>query len=259
MKKFAAVTLALMLTLALLPGLPAQAAPEDWQGKTLSDFSAETIDGQKFTLSESLKTHDLVLINLWATWCGPCRYEFPFLEAAWERYGSRVDVIALSVENGDTMSVLRSFAQENSLTFPIGRDDNNLFGTIGGSAIPTTLIVNRDRTVVAVEIGAQSSVEAFTGLFDRLLSEIPAPAVADRCVLCFRGPDGRPIPGVTVGFCNGEYTPVDTDSEGRVTFDGAPSDYHVHLLAVPAGYTRPWEELYISGDRFDLTVTLYPD
>ena len=256
-------SLVILLAFALFAAcsLPcAFASPEDWQGKTLPDFSVKTINGDTFTLSESLKTHDLVLINLWATWCGPCRMEFPYLETAWEQYGSRVDVIALSIESSDSFDVLRRFANEYSLNFAIGRDETNIFGMIGGTAIPTTLIVDKDMRIVAVEIGSKSSVDEFAALFDSLLSAYPEQTQnADRCVLYFRDSDGNPVQGVTVAFCNGEYEPIETDGSGRVSFDGDPDEYHVHLLSVPDGYKLPWEQMFIYGDCFELTVTLHND
>ena len=163
----ALITAVLLLSLSAAAAL---AAPKEWQDATLPDFTAVTIDGDVFRLSESLQTHDLVLINLWATWCGPCRNEFPLLEKAWQKYQDRVDVIALSIEPNDTQAVLTRFARNNSLHFGIARDEANIFGLIGGSLIPTTLIVNRDMRVVAVEIGSKTSVKAFTSLFDRLLA-----------------------------------------------------------------------------------------
>ena len=170
MKKFLCLSLVLILALSLNVSL-AQSCPEDMKGQILADYSVTTIDGSTFTLSESLKSHDLVLINFWATWCGPCCMEFPYLEEAWEKYGDSVDVIALSVEETDSFETLRAFASEYGLNFSIGRDDLNLFGNMYGYAIPTTLIVDKDRRVVSVEIGAQCSVEGFTNLFDSLLQE----------------------------------------------------------------------------------------
>ncbi len=248
------VALALILTTTC-----AQASPEDLYGQILPDFSVKTINDVTFTLSESLKTHDLVLINFWASWCGPCCMEFPSLETAWEQFGECVDVVALSVEDSDTMDLLKGFASDYGLRFSIGRDEGKMFDQINGMAIPTTLIVDQNRRVVAVETGAKNAPEEFISLFDSLLSAWPAQNHAGaRCVLCFQDVYGNPVPGVTVAFCNGEYTPVETDSNGRVTFDGDPKNYHVHLIAVPDGFKMPWEELHIAGDEYDLTITLYP-
>ena len=170
MKKLIALTLILAIALTLSVA-PVQAEPEDLVGQILPDFTVKTIDGSTFTLSESLKTHDLVLVNFWASWCGPCCMEFPHLETAWERYSDRVDVIALSVEETDTFDTLKGFAGQNGLKFHIGRDETKMFDQMGGSAIPTTLLIDKNRRVVSVEIGSKSSVEEFTGLFDKHLSQ----------------------------------------------------------------------------------------
>ena len=172
MKKRTTLALVLMLVFTLAVS-GAQADPEAMYGLPFPDLSIQTIDGGTFTLSESLKTHDLVLINFWATWCPPCRMEFPFLQEAWEKYADRVDVIAMSIEKTDTLKVLKNFAKENGLTFNIGRDENNLLDKMRGDAIPTTLIVDRDGKVVYVEVGAMTSVKDFTDLFDSLLNEVP--------------------------------------------------------------------------------------
>ena len=169
MKKLSALALTLVL---LLGAAGALADPESYYGKTLPDFTVKTLDGEDFTLSESLKSHDLVLINFWATWCGPCRMEFPFLQDAWQQYADRIDVIALSVEETDTIKKLQRFAEQNGLTFRIGRDENGIFNRMRGNAIPTTLIVDRDGKIVYVDVGAKVSTDAFTELFDSLLNEV---------------------------------------------------------------------------------------
>lgn len=166
MKKILVLCLVTVLMLSMTNAL---ADPKDLNGQILPDFSVTTINGSTFSLSESLKSHDLVLINFWATWCGPCCMEFPFLETAWEQYSDRVDVIALSVEQNDTANVLKSFANDYNLKFSIGRDESGLFNNMNGSAIPTTLIVDKDRRVVSVEVGAKGSVAEFATLFDGLL------------------------------------------------------------------------------------------
>ena len=151
--------------------IDANLAPEDYVGRTMWDFTVQTAGGGEFTLSESLKTHELAVVNLWATWCPPCRAEFPFLEQAWEQYRDRVDVIALTVEPRDTLDVVARFAEEYGMKFSVGRDEANLFGKLGGMYIPTTLLIGADRKILAVEIGGKPSAEAFTQWFDRYLAK----------------------------------------------------------------------------------------
>lgn len=168
------LTLFLALTLALCTTLTgAQASPEDLMGKKLKDFSVTTYDGKTFTLSESLEAHDLMVINFWATWCPPCCREFPFLQEAWKQYSDRVDVIAMSVEETDTDKVLKQFTAEYGLEFSVGRDELHMYRAMNGMYVPTTLIVDRNRRVVNVDIGMKNSVREFTDLFDRLLEAAP--------------------------------------------------------------------------------------
>ena len=170
MKKCLLILLALTLFLAV--SASAESGPSIL-GKPFPDFTVTDTEGNTFTLSEALKDHEAVLINFWATWCGPCCMEFPYLQEAWEKYADRVDVIAMSIERTDTERYLQNFAKKKGLTFSIGRDENNLLDKMHGDAIPTTLLVDRTGKVVSVDVGAKMSVEEFTELFDSLLADIP--------------------------------------------------------------------------------------
>lgn len=82
-KRFALI---LVLALLCLGGAFAEAkGPEDYLGGPMPDFTVSTLDGGTFTLSDALKEKDAVLVNFWATWCGPCAFEFPYLEEAYEQ------------------------------------------------------------------------------------------------------------------------------------------------------------------------------
>ena len=188
MKHFKRILVLALVMAVCLGAVSARAAgtPEDHLGETLPDFTVETIDGGTFTLSEALKEKDLVMINLWATWCGPCEREFPYMEEAYELYSDKVEIIALSVEPADTPEVLRAYAQEHGMTFPVGSDVGiglgDIFATEG---IPTTLIIDRFGVVAFIEVGAQTDTGNFTRVFDAfigedysettLLHDIPAP------------------------------------------------------------------------------------
>lgn len=229
--------------------------PEEPEPETayLEDFTVETIDGGTFTLSEELEDHKLVLINLWATWCGPCREEFPYLQQAWSQRSDEVSVIALSIEPTDTMDVLQSFAYNMGLTFPVGSVGDTDLGRFAPSVIPTTVVVGQDGRVLAAKTGAKSSVEDFNEMFDGFMSESFS---MDTCTYKIYTYDIHmsPVGGVVLNFCT-DYgcTAVTSDENGVVEFTGTPARYHVQLLSAPDGrtkysekelYTEPYEQTF---------------
>ena len=181
MKKL--VLFLMVLTIALAAG--AAAADEtELLGKTFEDFTATDTEGNTFTLSEVLDDHEAVLINLWATWCPPCRNEMPYLQQLWENNGDRVAVIALSTEPSDTTETIAAFREEYGITFPMGRDENNaLSGRLNARGIPDTLIVDRFGKVGFYRVGMffsygdlERTVNAFLGdgyTESRVLTDIP--------------------------------------------------------------------------------------
>ncbi len=157
-------------------------------GSPMVDFSTETIDGETFTLSETLKDHKVVMINIFATWCQPCGKEFPAIEKAYEEYKDQVSVIALSRYDGDTLDILRSFAKERGLTFDIGRDEGaQLLEYFGGGGVPKTAIIDRFGNVVYYHSGMEDSSFVYKRLFDyylrddytesEVLTEVPDPVI----------------------------------------------------------------------------------
>lgn len=168
--KFIALFAAMMLLLALF--LPAQAQTLTYVlGDTIQDFSFTTYDGQEIRFSDVLKEKEAVLINIWASWCGPCRSEFPFMQQAYEMYQDKVEVIALSSESTDTPEKLASFAQEYGLTFKIAQDPVGFLDALRIGSIPTTLMVDRFGTICLIETGAQPSVENFERMFNAFLGD----------------------------------------------------------------------------------------
>ena len=215
MKKTVTVILAFILAAALcsVSAQAEEAGEYELLGKQMPDFTVETIDGGTFTLSEALKSHDMVLINLWATWCGPCGMEFPYLAEAYEQYKDRVAVIALSVEEGDTPEILRRYAAENGLTFPVGSDTqtglNRLFATGG---IPTTVVVDRFGNVALAEVGARNNTISFTALFDYFLD----PDYTETTL-----PDGFPAPKPVAGVTAEELSAAGNAAGGTLEIRNA--------------------------------------
>ncbi len=144
----------------------------DYIGCQAPDFTVETVDGENFTLSEVLAEKKAVLINFWATWCGPCRNEFPYLEEAYEEYQDDVAVIALSTDPDDSAEMITEYAEEMGLTFPMGSDSGaGLSDYFVREGIPTSVVIDRYGTIVLLEVGSQSSKDPFANLFNILVAE----------------------------------------------------------------------------------------
>lgn len=135
-------------------------------GDKIADFTVTTYDGEEINLYGLLEEKDMVLINIWATWCGPCRSEFPHMQQAYEMYSDSVEIVALSCEATDTDEVLADFAGEMGLTFSVGRDTANLAAMFGASSIPTSVVVDRFGTICFMISGALPDAESFIRIFD---------------------------------------------------------------------------------------------
>jgi len=190
-------TIALLLSIALLFSMgpfslaePVARPGSYVLGAKINDFTFTTYNGEVMTLSDILREKDMVLINIWASWCGPCRMEFPYLQEAYAQYQDQVEVIALSCEPTDTDQNLAQFAAQYGLTFKVGRDPVNFLSALNINSIPVSLVVDRFGVICFIKAGAQTSAEPFTRLFDAfvgddytesiLLTDIPAkrPAIA---------------------------------------------------------------------------------
>ncbi len=128
------------------------------EGSKAADFSWSDENGNKVTFAEFSKGN-VVLVNFWATWCGPCKRELPDLIALHNEYkGKNVKIIGISVDrDADVLGLVRNFAAEANLTYPIVIDNGDLEKAFGGiRGIPTSFFVNKNGEIVKKMIGLQS-------------------------------------------------------------------------------------------------------
>lgn len=121
------------------------------------DFTLPARAGSAVSLS-SLKGQ-VVLINVWATWCGPCRKEMPLLEQIFQRYkGLGFTLLGVNVEEDSTLA--ESFLQDTPVSFPILFDRQNTVSRLYEvTAMPSTVIVDRQGRVRFVHHGYQPGTE----------------------------------------------------------------------------------------------------
>lgn len=123
-------------------------------GDTVQDFSLFDCDGNVLQLSEILKVKELVIINFWATWCTPCRSEFPVIQNVATAYADKVEVIAVSTT--DTAQAVSEFKAENGYTFAMtGAGEGELdFSFSPIDSIPKTVIINKEGVFVYSHVGS---------------------------------------------------------------------------------------------------------
>ena len=146
------------------------AAPQ--AGFLAPDFKLETLDGQNVTLSDL--RGKVVLVNLWASWCPPCRAEMPALESVYQKYkGQGLVILAVNSTIQDTAANAQSFVNQNQLTFPILMD-------VGGTvtrlyriqSLPTSFFIGPDGVIREVVVGGPMAEALLISRVEKLLAEV---------------------------------------------------------------------------------------
>lgn len=139
-----ALTAALVAAGGLIAGCDAARVPRVAVGEPAPAYSAVTLDGNPIAL-EDLRGR-VVLLNLWATWCFPCREEIPVLQALHEQLATEgLEVVGVSIDVGGTQPQIREFADEFGVTYPIWHDpDARITNTFLAVGVPTTFLIDRE-------------------------------------------------------------------------------------------------------------------
>jgi thiol-disulfide isomerase/thioredoxin len=98
------------------------------------------------------------IINIWGTWCAPCREELPHFAELLNKYGDQVDVIGIAVEEKNQATV-RKFVKRNGITWPILYDETGSTQEKFGPGVPVTAFINKSGKVVYTRYGAFQSLE----------------------------------------------------------------------------------------------------
>lgn len=144
-------------------------------GSVMYDFTLSpsmTTSGKSYTLSELLKEKKAVVLNFWATWCGPCQSEFPLLNQVYEQLKGDIEVLAIDQSTSDNLQSVKQFASSYGLTFPMAFDSvNRLQSMFGVTDIPTTVIIDAEGVVCEVHTGTIVSADQFRAMFSPYLAD----------------------------------------------------------------------------------------
>ena len=145
----------ILLVLAIFMG--SSLASSGLTGQTAPDFVLKSATGENLRLSEY--RGDVVMINFWATWCGPCRQEMPLLDELYDRY-QRVGFNLLGVNIDDDSRRAMAMVNELGISFPVLFDEDKKVSKLYEvEAMPLTLLLDREGTVRHVHHGYQPGYE----------------------------------------------------------------------------------------------------
>lgn len=139
--------------------------------QTALDFTVYDLEGNPHNLSEFRGKP--VVLNFWASWCGPCKSEMPDFEEAYQQYGEQIQFLMVNMTDGsaETVETVTEFIAAQGYTFPVYCDsDLDAVTTYGINAIPVTYFIDAEGCLVAGQRGMLSAEQLQQGI-DMLLAE----------------------------------------------------------------------------------------
>ena len=128
-------------------------------GSMMPPYQAKTLDGKEFDLAS--QKGNVVLLNLWATWCGPCRFEIPELEKMHKEYSPRgLRIVGVSLDDSGADAV-KQFVKDQKMTYMIAIDpDGKIANIFQTSIIPTSVLIDKKGRIVWKDYGPVSLNDA---------------------------------------------------------------------------------------------------
>ncbi len=117
------------------------------------NFKLRTASGERVSFEQY--KGKVVFLNLWATWCGPCRAEMPTIQTLYEKMDTTgVEFVILSVDRDSDEPKIAKYLNQYQYTFPVYRPSGTLTSQLDVPGIPTTFIINKEGKIIAKEVGA---------------------------------------------------------------------------------------------------------
>lgn len=136
-------------------------------GNRAIDFELQTLDGQ--TIKLSALQGKPVLLNFWATWCGPCKYEMPFLQQIHDKYTGK-GLILLEIDINEKPETVQKYLTDNNLTVTVPMDVGaKVAKAYGITGIPSSFLIDKDGIIRQKVIGAFPNVAAIENELTKIM------------------------------------------------------------------------------------------
>ena len=228
------------------------------RGQEAPDFALPLTDGSEAKLSELLKDKEVVVLNIFASWCGPCEKEFPDMEKTYQKYKDKMEIVAVSGDLVlDEMEDMVKYKEEHNLSFPIGMKNESIDSLkVGG--FPTTYIIDRNGRIVF----SQSSAFLHEGDFEKVVTSLMGDDYEGKQVALYNfyvmNKDKDRVSGIEIRLYNDTVDETITTGEDGLAsyFTQDAQDLKIEILNLPDGYTSNADSITLGIESGTKMITL---
>ena len=228
------------------------------KGQEAPDFVLPLTDGSEAKLSELLKDKEVVVLNIFASWCGPCEKEFPDMEKTYQKYKDKMEIVAVSGDLVlDEMEDMVKYKEEHNLSFPIGMKNESIDSLkVGG--FPTTYIIDRNGRIVF----SQSSAFLHEGDFEKVVTSLMGDDYEGKQVALYNfyvtNKDKDRAPGIEIRLYNDTVDETITTGEDGIAsyFTQDAQDLKIEILNLPDGYTSNADSITLGIESGTKMITI---
>ena len=228
------------------------------RGQEAPDFALPLTDGSEAKLSELLKDKEVVVLNIFASWCGPCEKEFPDMEKTYQKYKDKMEIVAVSGDLVlDEMEDMVKYKEEHNLSFLIGMKNESIDSLkVGG--FPTTYIIDRNGRIVF----SQSSAFLHEGDFEKVVTSLMGDDYEGKQVALYNfyvlNKDKDRLSDIKIRLYNDTVDETITTGEDGIAsyFTQDAQDLKIEILNLPDGYTSNADSITLGIESGTKMITI---